>query len=70
MCVSDEIKSLRDCELRRELELRGERPGPITLTTRKTYEIRLARLQNEPTTVRYRKEEDGEGIAVFKTSLN
>lgn len=43
--VSDEIKKLSNCELRKKIEAFGDRPGPITNTTRKIYELRLMQLQ-------------------------
>ena len=43
--VSDEIKNLPDSELRKRIEAFGDRPGPVTKTTRKIYELRLMQLE-------------------------
>ena len=36
-------------ELKTALITAGDKPGPITATTRKTYEIRLVKLKQNPT---------------------
>jgi hypothetical protein len=43
--VSSEIQSLSTSELRKRIEAFGDRPGPVTETTRKIYELRLMQLE-------------------------
>jgi len=45
-CVSEEIKRLTHAELRRRIEAYGDRPGPVTGTTRAVHELRLMQLIN------------------------
>ncbi|KAL9986693.1 hypothetical protein ACROYT_G000869 [Oculina patagonica] len=47
--VSDSIRKLSDCDLKKQLQRYGENPGPIMAGTRNVYLKRLARLQSGAT---------------------
>ncbi len=46
--IPDDIKNLTNGELRDELVKLGDLPGPITMTSRNVYELRLLKLRNDP----------------------
>lgn len=49
-------------ELKAALVTLGDSPGPITMTTRKTYEIRLLRIKKDPSLV---NKKNGKIIFIF-----
>ncbi len=46
--IPDDIKNLTNGELRDELMKLGDLPGPITMTSRNVYELRLLKLRSDP----------------------
>jgi hypothetical protein len=63
------ILSLTNCELRKRIEAFGDRPGPITPTTRRIYELRLIQLEKNGPSVEKMNNEFDEKRKGFSVEL-